>query len=129
MKKLLAALFIGLSLYIPALSQETRKSEEKKQQFIYVLKLVPRLLNEKNWTASDNEIVGKHFRRLQQLKKEGRVVMAGRTLNDTEPSQFGIVILEVTSQEEARRIMSEDDAVKEKVMTAELFPFRVALIR
>ena len=128
MKKLLAALLIGLSLYMPTLSQETRKNEEKKQ-FIYVLKLIPRLLDEKSWTIRDNEIVGKHFRRLQQLKKEGRVVMAGRTLNDTEPSQFGIVILEVASREEARTIMDEDDAVKEKIMTADLFPFRVALIR
>lgn len=55
--------------------------------------------------------------------------MAGRTLNESDPSQFGIVILEVDAEEEARKIMEEDDAVKEKIMTAQLFPFRVALIK
>ena len=33
------------------------------------------------------------------------------------------------TEAEARAFMEEDDAVREKIMTAELFPFRVALIR
>jgi uncharacterized protein YciI len=42
---------------------------------------------------------------------------------------FGIVIIEVESEEEALNIMNNDPAVSEGVMTAELFPYRVALIR
>lgn len=128
MKKLFAALLATLLLYGLVNAQETVKKPELKQ-FVYVLKLVPRLLNEKNWTEQDNRIVGRHFRRLQQLLKDGKVIMAGRTLNESDASQFGVVILEVSSEEEARKIMEEDDAVKEKIMTAELFPFRVALSR
>ena len=128
MKKLLATLLIVLFLCSATISQESHKKDEKKQ-FVYVLKLIPRLLNEKNWTKQDSQIVGRHFRRLQQLHKEGKVILAGRTLNETDPSQFGVVIFEADSEEEARKIMEGDDAVKEKIMTAQLFPFSVALIK
>jgi uncharacterized protein YciI len=128
MKKVLATLFVALLLCGAGLAQEPRK-EVKKKQFVYVLKLIPRLLEEKNWTEQDGQIVGRHFRRLQRLHKEGRVILAGRTLNESEPSQFGVVIFEADSEAEARAFMEEDDAVKEKIMTAQLFPFSVALIR
>lgn len=129
MKKVLVALTVALWLCGAAAAQEARKKEEKRKQFVYVLKLVPRLLDEKAWTKQDGEIVGRHFRRLQRLHKEGRVILAGRTLNESDPSQFGVVIFEADSEEDARHFMSEDDAVKEKIMTAQLFPFSVALIR
>ena len=126
MKKLLAVLLAVVFACGAVVSRESRKKDEKKQ-FIYVLKLIPRLREEKNWTKEDGEIVGRHFRRLQQLHKEGRVILAGRTLNESDPSQFGVVILVAESEAEARKMMEEDDAVKEKIMTAELFPFSVAL--
>jgi uncharacterized protein len=128
MKKLLAILLVALFFCGAAVSQESQKKDEKKQ-FIYVLKLIPRLREEKNWTKEDSEIVGRHFRRLQQLHKEGKVILAGRTLNESNPSQFGVVIIEAGSEAEARKMMEEDDAVKEKIMTAQLFPFSVALIK
>ena len=128
MKKFLAALIVVLPLAGAAVAQESQRKEAKKQ-FVYVLKLTPRLLDEKNWTEQDGQIVGRHFRRLKQLHKEGAVILAGRTLNESDASQFGVVIFEAGSEEEARRIMEADDAVKEKIMTAQLFPFSVALIR
>ena len=128
MKKLLAVLLVTLFFGGTVISQESPK-EDKKKQFIYVLKLIPRLLDEKNWTKEDGEIVGRHFRRLQQLHKEGKVILAGRTLNESDPSQFGVVIIEANSEAEARQMMEEDTAVKEKIMTAQLFPFSVALIK
>ena len=126
MKKLLAALAVVVLGCVSVAAQEAPKKAERKQ-FVYVLKLVPRLLEEKNWTAQDGEIVGRHFRRLQRLHQEGRVILAGRTLNESDASQFGVVIFEAETEAEARAMMEEDDAVKEKIMTAELFPFRVAL--
>ncbi|MGH9941382.1 MAG: YciI family protein [Pyrinomonadaceae bacterium] len=128
MKKIITAVLIVLFLGHSPFSQEVQKAGEKKQ-FIYVLKLIPRLLDEKNWTEKDGQIVGRHFRRLKQLHKEGKVILAGRTLNETEPSQMGLVILAVDSEAEAKAIMENDDAVKEKIMTAQLFPFSVALIK
>jgi uncharacterized protein YciI len=126
MKRVLAGLLLALALCGAAAAQEAQKKEQK--QFIYVLKLTPRLLDEKNWTEQDNQIVGRHFRRLQRLHKEGRVLLAGRTLN-ADPTQFGVVVFEAPSEDEAREFMEADDAVKEKIMTAQLFPFRVALIK
>jgi uncharacterized protein YciI len=100
--------------------------ENKKLQFIYFLKLIPELIDDNNWTEVENDIVERHFLRLKGLVKEGKVILAGRTLN-TDPE--GIVILEVDTEEEAINLMENDPAVKEKVMTAKLFPYRVALIR
>ncbi|MGE6486755.1 YciI family protein [Paenisporosarcina sp. NPDC076898] len=100
----------------------------EKLQFLYQLKLIPSLLEETNWTDYENNIVQKHFEELQRLQKIGTLILAGRTL-DMDSSGFGIVILEVNSEEEARTLMENDPAVKEGIMTATLFPYRVALIR
>jgi uncharacterized protein YciI len=127
-KKLLATLLVSLALCGSAFAQEAGKKDSKKQ-FVYVLKLTPRLLDEKNWTERDKQIVGRHFRRLQQMQKDGRLILAGKTLDDADPGQFGVVIFEADTEEEARGVMEADDAVKEKIMTARLFPFRVALAR
>ncbi len=97
------------------------------EQFIYVLKLIPRLLNDDNWTKAEEEIVGRHFRALQSLQKDGRLILAGRTLN-SDPDSFGIVILQVETEDEARMLMENDPAVREGIMTAKLYPYSVALI-
>ena len=102
--------------------------EQEKKQFIYVLKLIPTLLNESNWTEKHEEIVSIHFNVLQELQKDGKLILAGRTLTMDEKT-FGIVILEVESEKEARSIMKNDPAVSEGIMTAELFPYKVALIK
>lgn len=102
--------------------------EGKKKQFVYFLQLIPRLLKEENWTDVEEDIVDRHFKRLQRLVEEGKVILAGRTLN-MDPEGRGIVILEVDSEEEAIELMENDPTVKEKIMTAKLYPYRVALMR
>ncbi|NYE09091.1 uncharacterized protein YciI [Bacillus niacini] len=100
----------------------------EKLQFLYKLNLIPSLLEEANWTEKEEAIVQNHFEVLQGLLQEGKLILAGRTLN-MDPSGMGIVILEVDSEEEARELMENDPAVKEGIMEAQLFPYRVALIR
>lgn len=100
----------------------------EKLQFLYQLKLIPSLLEESNWTEKENAIVQGHFEVLKTLQQEGKLILAGRTLN-MDPTGFGIVILEVDSEEEARGLMETDPAVKEGIMEATLFPYRVALIK
>ena len=99
-----------------------------REQFLIRLQPVPRLVKAENWTDKENRIVADHFRRLQQLLADGTLILAGRTLNEDE-TMFGIVIVEAGSEEEARRLMNDDPAVKGGIMTASLFPYRVALIR
>ncbi len=98
-----------------------------QKQFIYTLKLIPRLVDENNWTEKEESIVSDHFQALQELKMADKLIMAGRTLNMDETT-FGIVILLADTEEEARTMMESDPAVKEGVMTAELFPYKIALL-
>lgn len=102
------------------------KSERK--QFIYVLKLIPSLLKAEKWTEREEKIVNNHFNKLQGLLADGKLILAGKTA-DLDENTFGIVILEVESEEEALNIMKSDPAVAEGIMKAELFPYSVALIR
>lgn len=125
MKKFLSLLF-AIALAAGSLAAQEPQKKEKKKQFAYMLKLIPRLLDDKAWTKQDEEAVSKHFRRLQKLHKEGTVLFAGRTLN-ADSSQFGMVVFEAASEKEAEALMQEDDAVKAGIMKAQLFPFAVAL--
>ncbi|WNS75377.1 YciI family protein [Bacillus sp. DTU_2020_1000418_1_SI_GHA_SEK_038] len=97
-----------------------------KLQFLYQLKLIPSLLDEDNWTDKEHNIVQEHFEVLQSLEKEGKLIMAGRTL-DTDP--LGLVILEVDTEDEAIELMENDPAVKEGIMEAKLSPYRLAILR
>jgi uncharacterized protein len=97
-------------------------------EFIYVLKLIPRLFEEENWTAEDENFVTAHFERLKTFRDQGTVILAGRTLNEEEHA-FGIVVFEVENEEEAEEFMKEDPAVKNGIMTGELYPYRVALLK
>lgn len=108
--------------------REVSKVKNMKRQFIYVLRLKPALLNEKNWTVKEDAIVEKHFTNLQGLLEEGKLILAGKT-EGLDEKTFGIVIIETDSEEEAKLIMKSDPAVEEGIMTAELFPYRVALIK
>lgn len=98
----------------------------EKLQFLYQLKLIPSLLDEASWTDKENSIVQHHFEVLQKLQEEGKLLLAGRTLNN---DPMGIVILEVDTEEEAVELMNNDPAVKEGIMEAQLFPYRVALYK
>ncbi len=73
------------------------------------------------------KIIERHFAKLQELLDEGKLILAGKTLGIDEKT-FGIVILEVESEEDAITIMRNDPSVAEGIMTAELFPYKVALI-
>ncbi|MFK3960063.1 YciI family protein [Guptibacillus hwajinpoensis] len=96
------------------------------KQFLYKLTLIPELLEESNWTDKENNSVSEHFHALQLLLKNNTLIMAGRTLNN-DPSSFGIVVIQVSSEKEAEALMKSDPAVRDGIMTAELFPYSVAL--
>jgi len=100
----------------------------KAKQFIYVLRLVPRLHDDKSWTDPDKTAVERHFNRLKDAMNTGQVILAGRT-PESGAKTFGIVIFEAANNEAARDFMNGDPAVVAGIMTAELHPFGVALER
>ena len=79
-------------------------------------------------TPFEQKTMSDHFERLKELTVEGVVILAGRTQN-TDYGSFGIVIINAGSEEEARKIMHDDPAVKNKVVRGELFPYKIALLK
>lgn len=100
----------------------------ENKQFIYVLKPKPYYQTEANWTAKDEEIIARHFKYLQDLLAEGKLILAGKT-GGLDEHTFGIVIFEASSPGEAEKIMKNEPAVAEGIMTAVLFPYKVAIMR
>ena len=96
-------------------------------QYMYrIMPTRPEMLSE-GPTPAETDVTTRHAEYLQELTNQGVVVLAGRTLN-TDESSFGIVILNAESEPAAREIMRNDPAVKFGVMSAELFPYRVAMM-
>ena len=77
-------------------------------------------------TEAESAAVGEHFAYLQQLTDAGQVLMAGRTTTADEHA-FGLVVFSAGSDAEAHVLMNADPAVRQGVMQATLFPFRIAL--
>lgn len=98
------------------------------KQFIYVIRLVPRLFEQKAWTAQDQEAARRHFERLKAAGEHGPVILAGRT-EDTAEKTFGIVVFEAPDTAAAKAFMENDPAVKAGIMTGELHPYLMAVQR
>ncbi len=106
----------------------TQTTEVETHEYIGILSLTTYYQTDSNWTDADIMIVGAHFQRLQQFAAEGKVILAGRTeLASNDPDMIGIVIIAATTKSQAEQIMFEDPAVVNKIMSAELFPFNVAV--
>jgi uncharacterized protein YciI len=120
-------LLICIFAIVPLLNAQEPQAAKPKQ-FIYVLRLVPRLHADSAWTKEDNAVLERHFARFQQAAKSAQLILAGRT---SEPGDktFGIAIFEAPDEDAARKFMQEDPAVAGGLMTAELHPFAVALHR
>jgi len=99
---------------------------EMQQQYLYRIQPTrPTMLTE-GLTPREEEIISQHFNYLKQLTEQGVMILVGRTQNRDEDT-FGIAIFQAASEEEARTIMDSDPAVVHGVMSARLFPFRIAL--
>ena len=124
MKKLLFVFSLFLSFQIFA--QDSTKVNMK--EWLGVLTLTEKYTDEKNSTKDDEVIVGEHFQRLIKKKNEGVVILAGRTqteLNNTEG--MGLVIFYAKDEKEALQFMSDDPAVKNKIMKTKILPYSIAL--
>jgi uncharacterized protein len=99
---------------------------EPSQQYIYIVRAARPEMLTAGLTPEEDEIVGQHFTYLADLAEKGTVLLVGRTQNNDETT-FGLCIFEAGSEEEARIIMNQDPAVARGVMSAELFPYKIAI--
>ena len=98
------------------------------QQWLYYLKPARLEMVTEGSTPEEDEIVSRHFAYLKDLTEKGVMIMLGRTQNNDETT-FGIAIFEAEDEAAARTIMENDPAVKNGVMTATLYPYKIALMR
>ena len=96
-------------------------------QYIYTLKVARLEQLTEGPTTEEQAIVGQHFAYLQDLTAKGVAILVGRT-QTADSDTFGIMVFQAASEAEAQEIMDNDPAVKYGVMTARLFPFRIALM-
>ena len=73
----------------------------------------------------EKPIIEEHFEYVKSLTDRGIVLIFGRTQN-RDAGAFGIVIFRAGSNEEALSIMNNDPAVKQGIMRAGLYPYKVA---
>jgi uncharacterized protein YciI len=126
---LVVALWLGLAAAFPLSGADApAATPAQKPRFIYVLRLVERLHQDDAWTKADEEIIGKHFRHLKAATESGQVVMAGRTLEPGDKT-FGIVIFEAENADAAKAFAESDPSVVGGVMTVEVRPFALVLLR
>jgi uncharacterized protein YciI len=100
----------------------------KPQQFVYMLRVMPRLHDQSKWTAKDIAATTEHFERLKKAAAAGQVILGGRT-SEALGNTFGLVVFEAENEVAARAFMQADPAVKAGVMSATLHPFEVAMQR
>ena len=65
----------------------------------------------------------RHFEYLHGLLEEGRLILAGPSLDPV----FGIIVFEAEDEREARRVIEADPSVAAGLQTPELHPFRASL--
>lgn len=129
MKNFHLQLFVPLlCLCLVAPSVSAQAPDTKPKQFIYVLRLVPRLHQDSAWTKEDEMVISRHLTRFRQAIDKGELILAGRTKEPGDKT-FGIAIFEAADEVAARAFMESDPAVVAGLMTAELHPFSVALQR
>jgi uncharacterized protein YciI len=98
------------------------------KHWVYVLRLAPRLHDPAAWTDADRQSVAAHFERLQAATAQGQVILAGRT-DEPLDTAFGLVVFQAADDAAAQAFMAADTTVRDGVMTAQLHPYALALLR
>ncbi len=99
-----------------------------KVNFIYLLKLTEHFAVASNWNDNTMKALSQHANYLEDLAGDGMVYLAGRT--QYEPGHedlVGITMLSVEDEKEAQHILDNDPAIINKVMSATLHPYAIAI--
>ena len=76
-----------------------------------------------NITPDEERIMEEHFLYLKDLTVKGKVLMAGPVFG-----QFGLIVLEVESEDEATAIMTAEPSVVQGVHTYQMYPMVASLM-
>ncbi len=96
--------------------------------FLYRLQLTPKYTNTANWNADTEAVINQHVAFLDDLGRQGILLLAGRTLFEPGDDQlFGIALIKADSLQQAKTIMADDPTVVNQIHQAELLPFSLAL--
>ena len=97
-------------------------------QFLYILRAVRPEMVSDGPDAREAGILSEHTAYLGQLADQGTVILAGRT-QVTGPDTMGLVIFEATDEPSACELMRSDPAVAGGIMSADLYPYAIAVSR
>jgi uncharacterized protein len=75
-------------------------------------------------TPEEGKVIEAHFAHVKRAFENGTLLMAGRRAD----APFGIVVLEVPSEDAARHFLADDPAIRQGLFVGKLHPFRVAVI-
>lgn len=94
------------------------------QAFIYLTRPVrPGFFD--GTTPAEDAVLSRHYEHLRRQTEAGVVMLAGPCLDQS----FGIIVFTAASLQDAEAFVNRDPAVQANVMSAELHPFKVSLIR
>lgn len=97
------------------------------EQYVYLLRPRRLAMLTEGPTPEEGEALAGHVAYLERLAAEGDVLIAGRT-QTTDEHTLGLVVLQAASEKAANRVMNGDPAVAGGVMSAALFPYRIAVL-
>ncbi|QNM97046.1 YciI family protein [Chitinimonas koreensis] len=94
-------------------------------QYLYLIRPTRPDMLRTGPSDAEASAMAEHFAYLQAALADGRLILAGRTL---DPDGFGIAIYNADDEVSAQAFAAADPAVRYGVVTAEVRPYRVALI-
>ena len=97
-------------------------------QYMYVVRPARVAMVTSGPTEAEMPALQGHVAYLQQLTRDGVLLLGGRTQNN-DAETMGIVIFQAKSDEEAAAIMNNDPAVKAGVFTGKVYPYKIAFGR
>ena len=98
--------------------------QESQKQFALLMKATGSEFFKKTREPDGQQLVDKHFKKLQALTQQGVVLFSGHTLV-TDETGFGIIVVRADSEAEAQKIIDDDDLVKAGLVRGTVFPFQV----
>jgi len=88
-----------------------------KSYVLVILKTGPTVITDQ---AKEDSLFAGHMQNIQQMAAKGKLVVAG-PFSQNDHAYRGLFILNVTSLEEARTLLSADPTIREKVFETECY--------